>query len=42
MLLKSVAANGQAWGEAKGTLQSSSNEPTLTFEAKWFQTFKWQ
>jgi hypothetical protein len=42
MLLKSAATNGQAWGEATGMLQSGASEPAFNFQAKWFQTFKWQ
>lgn len=42
MLLKSTAANGQAWGEATGMVQGSGDEPALAFKAKWFQTLTWK
>lgn len=42
MLLKSTAANGQAWGEATGMVQVSGEEPALAFDAKWFQTLTWK
>jgi hypothetical protein len=42
MALKSAAAGGHAWGEAKGVVQSSADEPALHFEAKWFQPVDWK
>lgn len=42
MLLKSTAANGQAWGQATGMVKGSGNEPALAFEAKWFQALTWK
>ena len=41
MTLKTAAANGQAWGEAQGKVQAGTDEPVVSFQAKWFQTLKW-
>ena len=42
MQLKSAATNGQAWGEAAGTVQAGAGEPVLSFEIKWFQNVAWK
>lgn len=41
MTLHADAAQGNAWGEAKGQVQSGANEPPIAFEVKWFQPVKW-
>jgi hypothetical protein len=42
MQLKSAATNGQAWGEAAGTVQAGTGEPVISFETKWFQNVTWK
>jgi hypothetical protein len=42
MVLERPSTGGQAWGEAKGSVQAGSDEPKLSFDVKWFQNVSWE